>query len=917
MRKRTTVSWLAAGIALLLVVPLILVFSFPMIFVGALERGVKASTGYIIEIEALEADLIPLRVATREMRLGNPASGFDKPLLTVGSAEITADPAGWWRGAPGWWSATIEDALVLLGTGDDGSDLWQRAQQNASDEQGVNAAETQNSSQSIAMGFNVVRLANIELRRLERDAIYTTDLSHVSVRKYSDERIELQLNGELQGQPLEASGTVALPSSERAQAVDFEAQIPGGKVIMQGTVGHDGLVPGKADFSIELTDQSVLSKLTGQDYTHLQPVILSGSLAAPESGRWELKADGEVADLPLQLAGALATEDAGVRLHELHAGFGESAVYGNGYVNTQGKRVEVELNSPLLNIDQLRSLAGSRSKTPQQQGSSQNLLVELASWQADITVAADEIRLKPYTSEGVSANVTADGDAVVKLEGAVERIVSHEETDGPQPEHADTPSDSSGRSAEPAQAVWQLTQPLQFSAALPLLQSGRQNSKAALELTSSGFLLTAEAVMSLADPMPASGELRVQLDSLAALEATALDKESWRTFIPLQITVKARPETGSLHLDPIQIQSEEDSVTGQMVLHTEGRVPRITGKLQTELLDINRFKTTPVAKSDEGVEAASSEEPDDLISDSPLDWSWLNVVELDLEVLLSELRFNQTSLRNVRLEVEQDDRGFSIDPLRADLAVGGIRGSFRIENSGPAPHIDAQLIVTQLTPADLGRKNAGLIDGGATDVLLNLATHGVSPQDLADHLDGEVAVEIQRAEIRNNLFEIIGSDLLVETVSLINPFVRRDDKTELECAAAYFKAKEGVLVSPDQLVVETGKIKIRGGGEIDLRQEQLEIDFVPRARTGLGVSLSGLASVVRIGGSLANPQPVADPKGLLKAGASIGAAISTGGLSLLAEGLFDRAVAAGGTACGKIFEKVPDTDIPDALEVDE
>ncbi len=119
-------------------------------------------------------------------------------------------------------------------------------------------------------------------------------------------------------------------------------------------------------------------------------------------------------------------------------------------------------------------------------------------------------------------------------------------------------------------------------------------------------------------------------------------------------------------------------------------------------------------------------------------------------------------------------------------------------------------------------------------------------------------MEIQRATIRNNIFELTGSDAVTETFSLINPFAKRDSETELECAAAYFKVTEGVLISPDQLAIETRKMKIRGGGEIDLHDETLKIDFVPRAREGLGISLSSLASAVRVVGTLAQPRPVPD-----------------------------------------------------------
>ena len=172
-------------------------------------------------------------------------------------------------------------------------------------------------------------------------------------------------------------------------------------------------------------------------------------------------------------------------------------------------------------------------------------------------------------------------------------------------------------------------------------------------------------------------------------------------------------------------------------------------------------------------------------------------------------------------------------------------------------------------------------------------------------------MEVRSATLRNDVFELIGSDLLLQTVTLINPFTQRYERTELECAAAYFEAQDGVLRSVDQLVIETSKMKVRGSGRLNLDDETLTIDFSPSARSGVGLSLGDLSSVVRIGGTLAEPSVESNPAGLIKAGATVGAAFATGGLSVLAQSLVDRARNLGGTACGRIFERAPETEAID------
>ena len=136
---------------------------------------------------------------------------------------------------------------------------------------------------------------------------------------------------------------------------------------------------------------------------------------------------------------------------------------------------------------------------------------------------------------------------------------------------------------------------------------------------------------------------------------------------------------------------------------------------------------------------------------------------------------------------------------------------------------------------------------------------------------------------------------------MLNPFMKEDETTELECAAVKFTAKDGVLTSKNQMAVETTKMKIVGGGIVDMNTEELEIGFSPSAKEGFGVNVSSLVKFVRLGGTLSNPSPEADPVGILKSGAALGAAMSSGGLSLLVEGLLKR-VTSSGSACTKALQ---------------
>lgn len=103
------------------------------------------------------------------------------------------------------------------------------------------------------------------------------------------------------------------------------------------------------------------------------------------------------------------------------------------------------------------------------------------------------------------------------------------------------------------------------------------------------------------------------------------------------------------------------------------------------------------------------------------------------------------------------------------------------------------------------------------------------------------------------------------------------------------------------MLTQGEKLKIVGGGGIDLDEETLDIEFNTKPREGVGVSADMFVTpFVKISGTLANPGVGMSAKGVLLSG---GAAVAIGGLSLLVQGLMDR-LAGAGDGCDKLLEKV-------------
>ena len=389
----------------------------------------------------------------------------------------------------------------------------------------------------------------------------------------------------------------------------------------------------------------------------------------------------------------------------------------------------------------------------------------------------------------------------------------------------------------------------------------------------------------------------------------ASDKHLWSALLPATISGDVEILAHEVSVDPLAARFPNSKVSGRLRVDHTAQPMEVDLALQADTLDINDFRSSSSEQPDDNASSTATDKPTGkVITNRRLDFAWLNAATVNADVQVDNLYLNKSRFRNVQVTTVLADGKLNLDPVQADMNKGGVRGKVAVEQQADtSATIHAKLYAREITPADLGMPDNGMIDGGETDLGFDLTTQGATMQQLASNLNGEFALEIQRATLRNSLFEIIGSDLVTQTVNLINPFTSTDDSTELECAAVRFQATDGNLHSPDQIILETQKMKIRGGGDINLNDETVRIDLIPKARSGVGVGLSDLVKFVRIGGTLGNIEPVPDPKGILKSSATIGAAIATAGLSLLAQGLFNK-VSSAGTACGKVFEN--NIDVP-------
>jgi hypothetical protein len=128
----------------------------------------------------------------------------------------------------------------------------------------------------------------------------------------------------------------------------------------------------------------------------------------------------------------------------------------------------------------------------------------------------------------------------------------------------------------------------------------------------------------------------------------------------------------------------------------------------------------------------------------------------------------------------------------------------------------------------------------------------------------------------------------MEILDKLNPFRKDDPYTTYECAILLVDLKDG-LATLEPLAVRTSKMTVVGHGKIAFATEELDLSWAAKPRKGVGLSASAITNpYIKLGGTLASPSLEVKP---MQSVTAAGTAAATGGLSILARGLWDRATA--------------------------
>lgn len=352
-------------------------------------------------------------------------------------------------------------------------------------------------------------------------------------------------------------------------------------------------------------------------------------------------------------------------------------------------------------------------------------------------------------------------------------------------------------------------------------------------------------------------------------------------------------------LDELKLGLGGSAVTGALAVETGGARAKLSLDLSGPAIALNALPVPAAAAAPPAAAPPPKSGRAYVIPDVPVSFAPLRAIDAQ-----GSLRLERLTLPDGRA-LERPRAKFSLDGGRlavSDFAVGVLGGTL----AGSAV-VDATRPERPALSVDLTGKGMALgeilkaigpprdVRGGATDVHASLAMHGASPHAWAASASGQVRVVVGPATLGNTRLDL--DSALDRLTQAVNPFRTSDPSTELTCAVARLQLKDGVARVDRSIAAETRKLGVSVSGTLDFRDETLDFTFQPKVRKGIAIDLANVAELVRVSGPFAHPAVSVDPMGSAKAIASIGAAVGTGGLSVVAQSLFSWADGKGPGPC--------------------
>lgn len=306
----------------------------------------------------------------------------------------------------------------------------------------------------------------------------------------------------------------------------------------------------------------------------------------------------------------------------------------------------------------------------------------------------------------------------------------------------------------------------------------------------------------------------------------------------------------------------DSDLSGNIRVDTAPKRPFMQAELASNLLDFDDLAgfiggkpgTAPskTASEEQTKQAAPEKDSDRIFPDQRYDLDRLRAMDADVRLHAKKILAPKLPIDDLNATLNLNDGVLSFTPATFGVANGRVEIYSRFDGSRKPStvKIDARLRQLDLkrfmARSSFAQKTIGPIGGR-----IDLYGTGQSFRELMATASGNSFFVMSRGQISELLVELAGLDV-AHTLGVV---VRGDKPIPIRCALLDLQGENGQM-NVQTLVFDTANSVISGGGDIDLRDEKVNIVVLPVPKDFSPLSLR---SYIRVAGGFKNLSVFPDP----------------------------------------------------------
>ena len=274
--------------------------------------------------------------------------------------------------------------------------------------------------------------------------------------------------------------------------------------------------------------------------------------------------------------------------------------------------------------------------------------------------------------------------------------------------------------------------------------------------------------------------------------------------------------------------------------------PRINGKVFAKTVDLREIGIYPETPPTEPIPVDDvSPSRKRLFGDKPLlPYDTLRAVDLSLTLDVEKLIDKDIRIRDLDVDIGLEKGRLSLDPMRMFYSVGYSDFGIVIDASGSVPLYRLKIAGEDIDIDDvLARTHKPVIMSGSLNLVTDLQSSGESTREIAANLNGQISLSLENGQIWR-IIDLLSKDPL--DILLVKVDQRK--YTDVHCLINKITFEDGIGTI-DILSIDSPRIRARGAGGVNLRDETFELVINPQRKR----RLFSRRSAVRLRGSLVDP----------------------------------------------------------------